>query len=380
MLTRTDIETLAGQDTGLCFSLFVPTARSGARTQKAAIHLKNVLAEAERLGAAHDGATTKDVRELLEPARALVEDEDFWNQQREGLGLFVANGTWVKHRLPHSVPALAYVGERFCVRPLLPALSNEDRFYVLALSQGAVRLFECTRSTEREVDLAGMPTQLEDVVGYDYEEKTLQHHTSSKSAGARPAANFHGHGRAKDKDEEELKRFLHAVDDGLLERITDRNAPLVIAAVEHVAVLFRELTAHTNVLDSGLTGSPDTARPEELHAEALEFVLPHLESRRRAAVETVEGAVSTGKAVTQLADALGLLHEGRVSTLLVRESGPVWGREAGGAVETHEQREDGDDDLLDLAVHRALATGAEVHAVPDSDLPDAALLAAFLRY
>ena len=57
--------------------------------------------------------------------------------------------------------------------------AGDGAFFVLALSQGSVRLFEGSRDGIRELDLADIPTSLRDAVGYDYEQRSLQFHTGA---------------------------------------------------------------------------------------------------------------------------------------------------------------------------------------------------------
>jgi hypothetical protein len=47
---------------------------------------------------------------------------------------------------------LVIVSERFHVKPLLPLLSGDGRFYVLALSQNEIRLLQGTRYSVEQVD------------------------------------------------------------------------------------------------------------------------------------------------------------------------------------------------------------------------------------
>jgi hypothetical protein len=91
-------------------------------------------------------------------------------------------------------------------------------------------------------------------------------------------------------------------------------------------------------------------------------------------------APGAGKLVTALGDPLALHQQGRSAPLRVRDGKPLWGRLDGGSFVSHDERQPADDDLLDVAVHRALATKAAVHALPQSELPEHAPLAGLLRY
>jgi hypothetical protein len=84
---KAKLQALMEQPGGTCVSLFLPTCRAGRETRQGRIRLKNLLREAERRLLACRLRST-EVKEVLEPIRALVEDALFWRDQRDGLALF----------------------------------------------------------------------------------------------------------------------------------------------------------------------------------------------------------------------------------------------------------------------------------------------------
>ena len=69
-------------------------------------------------------------------------------------------------------------------------------FYLLSLSLNEVKLYEAGRYSISEIILKGIvPEKLEEVVGHDYQEKSLQFRTGQ---GGEAGAIFHGQGAGKD--------------------------------------------------------------------------------------------------------------------------------------------------------------------------------------
>ncbi|MBN1137486.1 MAG: hypothetical protein JXM73_12935, partial [Anaerolineae bacterium] len=133
ILTKQDLQELIEKRDGWRVSIFVPTHRTGRETRQARIRLKNLLAQAEeRLAAA--GLRAPEIKAQLEPASRLVQDSLFWQRQSDGLAIFLAAETARHYRLPLDFEELVVVADRFYVKPLLPLLSGDGRFYVLALS------------------------------------------------------------------------------------------------------------------------------------------------------------------------------------------------------------------------------------------------------
>jgi hypothetical protein len=94
----------------------------------------------------------------------------------DGLALFLAPHLSRSYRLPLAFEELAVVAGRFHVKPLLPLFTDDGRFDVLALSQNAVRMLECTRHSARQLELEGVPPNLAEALKYDDPEKQLQYH------------------------------------------------------------------------------------------------------------------------------------------------------------------------------------------------------------
>ena len=167
--------------------MYLPTHRVTPDSGRDPIRLRNLLDEAEsRLLA--EGLRAPAVREVLRPGRELSRPGPFWSHQSGGLALFLAPRWSRAFRLPAEFPELAVVTGRFHVKPLLALLAAGHRFYLLALSQNEVRLFEGTPHGVQEAGLADVPRSLREAVEYDDLEKELGPVVSSRAGGFRPEA------------------------------------------------------------------------------------------------------------------------------------------------------------------------------------------------
>src|SRR5262245_17949923 len=97
-------------------------------------------------------------------------------------------------RLPISFPEMAVVGSQFHVKPLLPMLSGDGRFYVLAISQNAVRLLQGTAWSVHDVDLKGVPQNLSQALQFHDRDEPLMYHTRPSGGLGSWAAIFNGQG------------------------------------------------------------------------------------------------------------------------------------------------------------------------------------------
>jgi hypothetical protein len=362
-----------------CASIFLPTHRAGPDVEQDRIRLKGLLQDAaEQLSAL--GLRRPHVRERLEPAERLFGDAMFWRHLSDGLAVFLGADWHLLLRLPIAFGELVVVADRPAIKPLLPYLGADGRFFVLALSQNRVRLLEGTRHAVDEVALPGVPSSLEEAMRFDDPEKQLQHRAADRG-GADARAVFHGHGGGERFDKDRILRFFQQVDRGIAGILGDeRAAPMLLAGVDYLLPIYREASDHPNLLDGGVTGNPDRVSAEDLHAVAWQQVEPVFLEARRRALERFAELDGTGKTMRDVADVLHAAEHGRVEELFVASDAIVWGRLLDGDLETRDEPQPGDEDLLDLGAVRVLTTGGRVHPLPADHVPGGGPLAAVLRY
>ena len=191
LLSKEQIEQLmTAPADGLTVSIFMPTHVRGSETQQDPIRLKNLVGQAvERLK--ERGTQEEDAETFLMPAIQLTKDEAFWQNQSHGLALFLSSEAVNIYRLPIDFEERVMVDERFHIKPLLPLLSGDGTFYILALSQNEVRLFQGTRNTVEPVDLREeIPTSLAEALRFDEPETEQQ----SIATGGEGGAIYYGTG------------------------------------------------------------------------------------------------------------------------------------------------------------------------------------------
>jgi len=385
ILSREELRDLTQECKQACVSIYMPTHRGGKEVEQDAIRLKNLLNEVEeRLMAG--GLRAPEVRELLEPAHALLPDTYFWQHQSDGLALFVSAGTIRYYRLPLDFDPLAVVSDRFHLKPLLSLLTGDGRFYVLALSQDEVRLLQGTRYSVSEVSLKNVPQGLAEALKWDELERHTQFHTSTvtpqgESArravrGGRPAI-FHGHGvDSAAEHKEHVLRYFRRVGQGVREILAGEQSPLVLAAVDYLHPIYRDANAYPHLVESGIQGNPEELDAEELHARAWAIVEPLFTDEREDAAAKYEQLAGAGseKASASLEQVVPAAYFGRVDTLFVAVGTQAWGTfdPRMGVVRLHQEAEPGDEDLLDFAAVHTLLNDGTVYAVEPDEVPGGA--------
>lgn len=395
-ITRADLTSLLEPQEGLTVSLYHPTVQATIEPEESSLHLKNLLAQAKR-ELSERGLPAAEVEALLAPAADLLDDRDFWQHQLKGLAVFVTKDGMRYWRLPFEVDELVSIGDSVHVKPLLPVLNLQGHFYVLALAQNQVQMYRATEHTIEEIDLEqwGVPTSLVEALRYDDLQKPgLQHHpvtgpgrghAGEAQGGEGPQERthaFHGHGEDGEGQRTQIRRFFNVLDDGLAKALAQETAPMVLAGVEYLRPIFKEVTTYNHVLEEGIDGNPEGLRAEELHAKAWRVVQPHFRERIRDAKDRYHAGFGRGTASDDLADVLAAAYDGRVGVLFALRGATEWGifNLAERSVAVRPERGPGDVDLVDLACRQTLATGGDVFAIEEADMPSATAVAAVYRY
>ena len=190
VLTRNNLKLLMEVHQGPCVSVFMPMHRSGPETQQDPIRLKNLIREAEENLIAR-GLRAPEAKELLGPAEKLLRDGFFRQHQSDGLAMFLSLGVFHCYLLPFVFEELVIVTDRFHIKPLLPLLTGDGRYFILALSQNKVRLLQSTHYSVSELDLGDVPENLAETLRDDDSWKDLHMHSGlSRGRGNFPLGNF----------------------------------------------------------------------------------------------------------------------------------------------------------------------------------------------
>jgi hypothetical protein len=384
VVARETIAELVDANPARALSLFLPTHRAGPDSRPYAeedvIRWKNQLREAEQ-ALRESGATSRETDQLLAPARQRTDDVSFWKYQSDGLAAFAAPGQFRTFRVPLRFDPLVVVSRRFHVTPLVPLLTGDGIFYVLALSQGSVRVLQGTRDSVSEVAVPAMPANADEALRFDISERQLQYRGIGRTGGGRRTALFHGHGDTDDS-KEQILRFCQQVDRAFAAMLHGGNTPVVLAAVDYVAAIYRQASTLPRLLDTAVIGNPDDASAADLHARAWPIVEPALRSDRDEALTRYHELSATTLTTRDLARTVVAAHDGQVDVLFVERGAQSWGTYNQGTREVtfDHQPQPSHEDLVNTATVRTILTNGSVFVLEPDDVPGGGPVAALFRY
>lgn len=188
-ITTDELQDLLAQREGPSVSIYMPTHPAGPEIRQDPIRLKNLLKDTDRQ-LTEQGIRSMDVKTWLDPLSKLLEDQEFWRHQNQGLAIYVAKEWHRVFRLPLNFPELTMVESRFYLKPILPVFMYGGEFYLLALSQNHIRFFRGSQEVLQELEIEGIPHNMEEANQTAPGEQSLQWHTKAPGVGDKRAATM----------------------------------------------------------------------------------------------------------------------------------------------------------------------------------------------
>lgn len=387
VLSRSEIRSLmeVASNGSLCVSIYTSTHPTGSLNKEDMIRYKNLLADAERQMTAC-GVPEGRAKHALEPAARLLEDGKFWREAGGGVAVFLSEKTLRSYRVAMEFDPVAVVGHQWYLKPLLPLFSGDGRFFVLSLSLNEIRLFHCSRDNCQQVNLKlrKLPTSFAEAMKYTVSEKTTQFHTNSPprpTTGAR-APVYYGMGSRTDEAQKkrDITDFLHQLNRGLSTVTNGTRDPMILAGVDSLCSMFREISDYPNIVGPTINGNPEMWGEKELHEKAWPIVEPLFKQAQQTAADRYQLARSRHAGSSVPEEVIAAAAAGRVDTLFVDLDRHQWGRFDAGTVDLHEQQQNEDEDLSNLAGVQTLLHDGTVFAVPQQEMPGGHPVAAVFRY
>jgi hypothetical protein len=373
-LRRNRIHELITVESDPCISIYLPTHKYGSETKEDIIRFKNLLRQCERR-LNNRGITGETAEQILRPGTDLLAASIVWQHLEQALAVFISPDFFRAITVPLECQEQAWVTTHFYIKPLVPLLGPDNRFWILALSRGQVRLYEADRWGMCNIPLEGAPNSLEDFLKYDEAQERLQYHTAPSGKSTGTGAVFHGHGNIADKARQKrcVSEYVKAARKAVEKRLAAENWPLVLVAPEYIQSTYRDVSHYSHLLPSGVQRSPDRLGEAELYEAASAITQPHFKKTICDRLGNYLHLIDTSNASGQIEQIVPAASEGRIRTLLVDPTVSVRGYSGIAS-------EGGEEELLDLAVRCTLAQGGEVYAVDSQDMPSQSPAGAIFRY
>lgn len=372
LLKKEEFEELARFDNNPCVSIFLPTDRSGhdVLNEKYRIQLKSQWKEVfEKLKDMN--LSQEKIDELGKPIENLLGDKNFWRHQSDGLAIFLSDGFIRTYTLPITFEAFTYVSDHFYLKPLVPMFAGDGRFYLLALQMDKVQLYEATQYTIGKVEVDDLtPSQLEDRVGYDFEEKDRKHKTQNNMMGT---STVHGYAPATRDQKNEVLRFFRAVDKGIYSLLHDETVPLVVACQDYFFPIYQEASRYKYLYPECVPGNPSADHDNifSLHEQAVNLLQPYFNKEREEKMKEFKD-LNPQRTSSSVSEIIPAIYEGKVDTLFLQNREDIWGKynENMVSVEIADDQKNGNISLMNLAAMKVIQQKGKVYLIEREFMPN----------
>ena len=383
-ITIENIVDLINKEEGTFISIYLPTFRSGVDIRQNPVKFKQLLREAE--ASLYDMEWRKEeVETFLKPATELIPETRFWQNQSDGLALFINDEGISYFRIPFEFKESVTLSNKIYIKPLLPLFSGNGQFNILALSKHDMRFFRCTRQNVVEMELEGAPTSMIDMqVDDDYENPDTR--TSLRTGGNELVYNKATQSQNNENDYErnELTRYFRAIDEALVSFHEGENIPLVLAGVEYLIPIYREKSNYLNIVKDFIRGNPEMLSSNELHKLAWEIVEQDFLQEQKVAEGkyTQYSGQRNNLYLNKLEKIIPAAFSGQIEALFINKDKDQWGRfdHEKNKIELIDNGSVGAEDLMEYVSVLTLSRGGKVFALEAEEIPNEETVAAVLRY
>jgi hypothetical protein len=360
-----------------CVSIYMSTkAVHKGEFKKLEIEFKNLLQEVEEKLKNNWDFKQRDVDKFLEDAAALAVNNNFWQDQKEGLAVFVSPDQFEYYKLSVDTYNKSHVSYNFNLKQLIAEFQDNQKYYLLAVSPNHSQLYQASRNNIEEVKIEDLPLNMKEFLNLD--DEAAEKHQSINTAGG--STVFHGQGGASDDDNEDLMHYLKEIDKIINLKLKEENRYLVIAADDSVFTLYKNLNSYHNLLDENLSGNSRQMNKRELREKSWEIVEGHLHDYLKEVKDRYLELKAGDKTSDNLEDIIEAAHYSKIDTLLLNKEAEKAGVFVEDKNEIKLMGNNKDYDLYNFAAVQTIKNGGNVYSLTKEEMPENEDILAIYRY
>jgi hypothetical protein len=230
-----------------------------------------------------------------------------------------------------------------------------------------------------EVPLSDVPKNLAETLRDDDSWKELRMHSAISGGEGTFSSVTHG---SEVDSKENIRRYFRRIDKGLHELVRDERVPLVLAGVDYLHPIYKEVNTYPHLMDEGIAGNPERLSTGELHELTWTIVKPYLQKAQQEAVNRYKEFASSGRSSNRVRKIILAASHGRIELLFIVPDFQQWGTfdPSTDEIHLHKKEKTGDEDLFEFTAIRTLLNGGIVYVVEPENMPVTDPLAAVFRY
>lgn len=360
-----------------CVSIYMSTkAVHSGEFKKLEIGFKNLLQEVEEKLKTNWDFKQRDIDKFLEEAAALAVNSNFWQEQKEGLAVFIAPDRFEYFGLSVDTYDKSHVSYNFNLKQLIAEFQDNQQYYLLALSPNHNQLYQASRNNIEEVEVEDLPINIKEFLNLD--DQAVEKYQSINTAGG--SAVFHGQGGASDDDNEDLMHYLKEIDKVINLELKEEGSHLVAAADDSLFALYKNINNYDKLLEENLSGNAKQMNKKDLREKSWKIVECHLHDYLKEVKNRYLKLKAGDKTSAKLEDIVEAAHHSKIETLLLNKEAEKAGVFIEDQNEIKLMGNYKDYDLYNFAAVQTIKNGGAVYSLEKEEMPEAEDILAIYRY
>lgn len=375
MISRKKIEELINFEGNILTTITLPTHKTGEEAKQDPIRYKNLLNKAaDKLS--QKGLKEREIKNYLEKAYKLLENQSFWLHIDHGIVVYISENQTDVYQVPYSLNEMVYIHDHVLITPLLPMISLQGVYAVLAVSRQNIRLLECTRNECKDITPEDVPRSIESYYD-DMPNAPVQFHT--RATGEK--AMYFGHGAGKEDEKEAVEQFLGKVENSITPLLNRKKIPLVVIGLEENVAMYKKANRYNRLIDDVFHSNPDQLSEADLQKGGWEKVKNYFLQDLYESKELFKDA-SNAFTSNNLTEIIKSTVMGKTGTLFVSTNEMSWGHynSENNEVDYSSRSENGSMDLINWTAIKTIEKGGQVYALPKEEMPYKVPVAALFRF
>ena len=359
-----------------CVSIYMSTkAVHKGEFKKLEIGFKNLLQEVEKKLKENWGYKQQDTDEFLKEANKLVADSSFWQNQKEGLAVFLAPDRFEYFKLAVDTYDSSHVSYNFNLKQLISEIRDDQEYYLLALSPNYNQLYKAARNNIKEIEIEEMPINIKEFLNLD--EEAAEQYQSINTAGG--SSIFHGQGAEPD-DNEDLMHYLKEIDKVINKELKDKGKYLLIAADDNLFSIYKNINNYDKLLEENLSGNTKQMNKKELREKSWKIVESHLHDYLEKSKNKYLELKAGEKTSADLEEIVEAAYYGKIDTLMLNKKAEKAGLFVEEKNEIKLLDNSKDYDLYNYVAVQTILNGGVVYPLEKEEMPDQEDVLAIYRY
>ncbi len=356
-------------------TITMPTEKIGDERQQNPIRFKNLLSSAaEQLK--QRGMKETDAADYLKPAKELLGQPLFWSNMEHGMAVYLTTDYFEVFKLPYDMKEMVYVNKEFRITPLLPMVSINGSFCVLAISQEYIRLLRCTRTSINEITPDDIPVSMSDWLD-ELPQPHIQFHTGTERDGAK----YFGHGASEEDRKEIAEQYFRDIEKSITRVMKQTNDPLLLAGLKSNTSLYKKINNYKRVLDSTIDRSPNNLAEVKLRDHGWDVIRDFFLSDLYESVDLYRDSPDE-RTSNDPSEIITSTIMGKSAAIFIKKDLVRWGKydDKNHKVMYRNKPDNGDVDLMNWLSIKGIETGSNVYILPQDEMPDHSEVAALFRF